>query len=69
MKINPAVVASSLICAFWLAPLATRAQPQAGAAQLARVKTLLELSRAEFTAEELALLSGRLAEAETASVV
>src|SRR4051812_38278624 len=44
------------------------AQPQMGATELARAKSLLELSRAELSAEQLALLSSRLAQTEQAYV-
>src|SRR4051812_44858928 len=51
-----------------LVPWAVVAQPQLGPAELARAKTLLDLSRAELSAEQYALLSGKVAEAETAYV-
>jgi hypothetical protein len=46
------------------ASFATSSVPWIGATELARARTLLELSRAELTAEQLSLLSRRLAAAE-----
>lgn len=67
MRFYPAV-ASLLACGICMLPLGALAQPQVGATELARAKTLLEGSRAEFTAEQFALLSRKLAAAESATV-
>src|SRR5688572_33118157 len=67
MRLNSAVM-SLLAWGLGLVPLGALAQPQVGATELARAKTLLEISRAQLTAEQFALLSGRLATAESAIV-
>lgn len=63
---SAAAVASLLTCVLGLVPLGALAQPHVGPAELAQAKTLLELSRAELTAEQFALLSRKLAAAEGA---
>lgn len=60
------VAARLVACALGVMPLGGLAQPQIGAMDLARARALLELSRAELTVEQFALLSRRLAAAETA---
>lgn len=60
------VAAPLLALVLCLAPHDALAQPQVGPAEFARAKALLERSRTELTAEQFALLSGRLAEAESA---
>jgi hypothetical protein len=66
MTVNAATLASLLAVAFCVAPRDGKAQTQIGAAELTRARSLLQLSRAEFSAEQFALLSGRLAAAESA---
>lgn len=67
MRLNSAVM-SLLAWGLGMVPLGALAQPQVGATELARAKTLLEISRAVLTAEQFALLSGKLAAAESAVV-
>jgi hypothetical protein len=57
-----------MICALGLFPGVAFAQMQQAASELARARSLLELSRAELTAQQYALLSGKLAETEAAYV-
>jgi hypothetical protein len=52
--------------ALFLAPCVSLAQQRLGPAELARAKSLLDLHEAELTAEEYALLSGRLAQTQQA---
>ncbi len=66
MRINAAPLVSLLAVAFCMAPRDGMAQTPIGAAELTRARSLLELSRAEFSAEQFALLSRRLAAAESA---
>ena len=66
MRPNSASVASLLAIALFLPPRAGLAQTQVGVTELARAKTLLDLSRAGFSAEQFALLSRKLAAAESA---
>lgn len=65
MKINFAA-APLLVFALGLAPRDAVAQTQIGVTELARARTLLEISRAQLTAEQFALLSRKLAAAESA---
>jgi hypothetical protein len=60
---------SLLVWGFGMVPLGALAQPQVGATELARAKTLLESSRAEFTAEQFVLLSRKLAATESAPII
>ncbi|HYV49048.1 MAG TPA: hypothetical protein VFA20_29510 [Myxococcaceae bacterium] len=55
-------------CALVVLPHAGFAQMQQAASELARARSLLELSRVELTAQQYALLSSRLAETEAAYV-
>ena len=66
MRIHPVTIASLLALALGLAPPDALAQPQVGPADFARARALLDLSRAELTAAQFTLLSGRFAEAERA---
>lgn len=66
MQIHSVTTAPLLALVLCMAPHTALAQPQVGPAELARARTLLELSRAELTVEQFTLLSGRLAEAERA---
>jgi hypothetical protein len=68
MKINSAAAVMWLALAMCLASADARAQPEVVATELTRAKVLLDLSRAELTAEQFALLSRRLAAARTAYV-
>src|SRR4051812_10099132 len=68
MRIHSTFSAWLLPAALCLVPLDVVAQPEVAGPELARARVLLDLSRAELAADELALLSGRLAEAEAASV-
>lgn len=68
MRIDSAAAAALLTCSLSLAPLGALAQPQVGATELARARTLLETSSAKLSAEQFALLSRRLAAAESAYV-
>jgi hypothetical protein len=67
MVIHFATISTVLVGALCLVPCSGAAQtPQVGATELAQARTLLNLSRAELSAEQFALLSRRLAAAETA---
>lgn len=66
MRINLVVTTSLLACALIWAPSGVLAQPQVGATELARVRALLDTSRADFSAEQFSLLSSRLVAAESA---
>lgn len=66
ITVNFAAAPTLLVCLFCLVPGDGAAQPQVGLAELARARTLLELARAELSAEQFALLSRRLAAAESA---
>jgi hypothetical protein len=62
MRVRASVVALFIA----LAPSAAVAQQRLGAAELTRVKSLLEVHRAELSAEQYALLSTRLAQTQQA---
>jgi len=67
MRIHFTAALWLLICALCcLGDRVEAAAPQVGVTELARARTLLELSRAELSSEQFALLSRRLAAAESA---
>lgn len=57
-----------LAIALSFAPVVTFAQPQLGPSELARAKAVLDLYKAELSAEQYALLSTRLAQTQQAYV-
>src|SRR5512141_1814886 len=59
---------SFLALAWCVVPGAGLAQPQLGTSELARAKSMLDLHRAQLSAEQYVLLSSRLAQTEQAYV-